>query len=99
MSTLTVEPGFYMPRAPRSEAETGVSRDMILQLVVKTLHFGGELTGAELASRLGVLFPVIESSLEFLKKERHCELGGGGLVGPSAYRYRLTDQGRGRARM
>src|SRR5438477_255933 len=88
---------FHMPDAPRTPEATGVGADLILQLVLKTLHYGGELTGVDLASRLGVLFPVVEPSLDFLRRERHCEIVGGGLVGPSAYQYRLTDAGRVRA--
>jgi hypothetical protein len=93
---LTVDT-FRMPSAPRTEAETGVGGDLVLQLVLKALHYGGELTGTELASRLGVLFSVIEPTLEFLKRERQCEIGGGGVVGRSAFVYRLTDAGRIRA--
>ena len=43
--------------------EAGLSLDLVLQLMLKTLHFGGELTGAELARRLGLRFSVIEPAL------------------------------------
>ena len=86
-----------MPVAPKSIAEAGVSADLILQLVTKTLHFGGDMRGTELAARLGVAFPVIEPALELLKSERHCEIIGGSLVGAPAFTYRLTDAGRVRA--
>ena len=42
------------PTAPKNLAEAGLSLDLIVQLALKTLHFVGELTGAELASRLGL---------------------------------------------
>jgi predicted ATPase with chaperone activity len=86
-----------MPVAPKSVEEAGVSADLILQLVTKTLHFAGDLRGIELAGRLGVTFPVIEPALELLKSERHCEIVGGSLVGAPAFTYRLTDAGRIRA--
>jgi predicted ATPase with chaperone activity len=35
--------------------------------------------------------------LEALKSQRHCEITGGGMLGGSAYRYRITDAGRVRA--
>jgi predicted ATPase with chaperone activity len=95
--TMATDAGFYMPEAPATVEETGVPADLILQLVVKTLHFSGDLTGTELASRLGVLFPVIEPSLDFLKKQRQVEIAGGGMVGAPSYRYRLTDAGHSRA--
>jgi predicted ATPase with chaperone activity len=88
---------FRMPPAPRRLEETGLSADLVLQMVTKTLHFAGELVGTALADRLGVPFQVIEPALEMLKKERHCEIVGGAIVGASSYRYRLTDAGRVRA--
>ena len=95
MTTLDLAP--TMPVAPKSVEEAGVSGDLILQLVTKTLHFGGDLRGTELAARLGVGFPVIAPALELLKNERHCEIVGGSLVGAPAFTYRLTDAGRVRA--
>jgi len=86
-----------MPCAPRTIEDAGVSVDLILQLVAKTLHSAGELTGTELASRLGVNFSILEPALAQLKHQRHCEITGGGIVGGAAYRYRLTDAGQTRA--
>ncbi len=88
---------FRMPPAPRTREESGVSSDLVLQLVTKMLHFGGELAGTELASRLGVAFAVVEPALDLLKRERHCEIAGAALIGAPSYRYRLTDAGRTRA--
>src|SRR5688500_6396545 len=86
-----------MPAAPRTIEETGLSPDLILQIVTKTLHFAGELVGTALADRLGVPFQVIEPALELLQRERHCEIVGGAMVGSSSFKYRLTDAGRVRA--
>jgi predicted ATPase with chaperone activity len=94
---MTTEAVSGMPAAPLTAEDTGVGSDLILQLVVKTLHFGGELTGTELAARLGVRFQIIEPTLEFLKRERQCEIVGGAMLGSPSYRYRLTDAGRTRA--
>jgi predicted ATPase with chaperone activity len=95
MTMLDLAP--TMPLAPKRLEDSGLSGDLILQLVTKTLHFGGDLRGIELAARLGVPFPVIEPALELLKSERHCEIVGGSLVGAPAFMYRLTDTGRVRA--
>ena len=86
-----------MPYTPRTIEETGVSVDLILQLVAKTLHSAGELTGTELVARLGVNFPILEPALTQLKHQHHCEIIGGSMVGGAAYRYRLTDAGHSRA--
>lgn len=94
---ITSDATFHMPKAPRTIEEAGVSADLVLQLVTKTLHSAGELTGTELAARLGVNFPIVEPALDQLKHQHHCEIIGGGATGAATYRYRLTDAGRSRA--
>ncbi len=85
-----------VPTAPLTVEESGLSPDLVLQLVLKTLHCSGEMLGSELATRLGVIFAVIEPSLELLKRDRLCEIFGGG-IGPQSYGYRLTAPGHSRA--
>jgi predicted ATPase with chaperone activity len=85
------------PKAPVTLAEAGLSLDLVVQLVVKTLHFSGELTGSELANRLGLSFPVIEPAIDDLIFQHHCEIVGGAMVGRASYRFRITDAGRARA--
>jgi hypothetical protein len=92
-----VRPVLPHPAAPATLAESGLSLDLVQQLVLKTLHFAGDLTGTDLSKRLGVRFAVIEPALEFLKAQHHCEIAGGSLLGGAAYRYRITDAGRTRA--
>ena len=54
---ITAEPTAGLDlRAPRTLEEAGLSRDLITQLVLKTLHFSGELSGSELSRRLGLPF-------------------------------------------
>jgi predicted ATPase with chaperone activity len=93
--TLTV--AAEMPAAPATYQEAGLTLDLLIQLSLKTLHFAGELTGGELARRLGVNFSVIEPALEVLKTQRQVEIGGGTMMGRASYRYRITDAGRQRA--
>jgi predicted ATPase with chaperone activity len=83
--------------APQNLEESGLSKDLLIQLSLKTLHFAGELTGTALADRLGVPFSVIEPALDLLKAQHHCEIVGGALLGGASYRYRITDAGRTRA--
>ena len=85
------------PPPPRTLAEAGLSLDLVLQLVLKTLHFAGDMMGIDIARRLGVPFSVIEPALETLKQQRQCEIVGGSLIGASSYRYRISDSGRTRA--
>ena len=85
------------PVAPSTLEEAGLSLDLVLQLALKTLHFTGEMTGADLANRLGLRFSVIEPALQLVKSQHQVEIVGGGMLGGPAYRYRITDAGRTRA--
>ena len=84
------------PAAPVSLEETGLSLDLLLQLTLKHMHFAGELTGSELARRLGLRFTAIEPAVHALKSQHQIEIVGGTMVGPASYRYRITDAGRTR---
>ena len=96
-SAANTEYGALLPPTPKTLAEAGLSLDLVLQLVLKSLHFAGELTGIDLARRLGLAFSVIEPVLEALKQQRQCEIVGGSLIGASSYKYRISDAGRTRA--
>jgi hypothetical protein len=85
------------PTAPTTLEATGLNLDLMVQLVIKLLHFAGELTGSEVARRLGVEFSVVEPALDFLKRLHQCEIVGGAVFGGPSYRYRITDAGRQRA--
>ncbi|HVH29034.1 MAG TPA: ATP-binding protein [Vicinamibacterales bacterium] len=84
------------PKAPRTLKEAGLNRDLVAQLLLKTLHLSGELSGTELSRRLGLPFFSFESVLAEIKQQHHCEVSGGALGSPS-YLYRITDAGRARA--
>src|SRR5262245_34877972 len=84
------------PAAPLFLEDTGLSLDLILQLVLKHMHFAGELTGSELARRLGLRFSAIETAVYALKSQHQIEIVGGTMMGPASYRYRITDAGRAR---
>jgi len=86
-----------LPPAPTTLQATGLNQDLVIQLVLKLLHYSGELTGIEIARRLGLEFPVIESALDFVKRLHQCEIVGGSGIGGPSYRYRISDAGRQRA--
>jgi predicted ATPase with chaperone activity len=94
-STLRALPS--LPTAPTTMEESGLSLDMLIQLSLKTLHFAGELSGAELGKRLGLSFSVVAPALEALKAQRQVQITGGSMVGRASYVYRITDTGRERA--
>ena len=93
---LATPPALF-PRAPRTLEEAGLPLDLVVQLILKTLHFSGETTGAVLAAKLGLQYSVIESSLQHLKTTQLVEISGGGLTGGPAFAYRLTAAGVSRA--
>ncbi len=84
------------PHSPATLEQSGLNSDLVQQLLLKTLYFAGELTGTELTKRLGLSFSVFDTTLEFLKQQRLCEISGGGVFGAASYRYRLSDAGRAR---
>jgi predicted ATPase with chaperone activity len=93
---ITAEPTALDLRAPRTLEDAGLSRDLVTQLILKTLHFSGELTGTELSRRLGLPFLALESVIAGIKQQHQVEIFGGALGAPS-YHYRITDIGRARA--
>ena len=82
------------PQVPTTLEQTGLTTDMIEQLLVKTLY-GGELTGLMLAERLRLPFTIIEPIIERIRIERLIEVRGG--TSTASYRYTPTDLGRERA--
>jgi predicted ATPase with chaperone activity len=88
---------FKHPSAPATLEQAGLTSDLVQQLLLKTLYFGGEQSGTDIGKRLGLAFGVFEQILEFLKQQRLCEISGASVFGGASYRYRLTDAGRSRA--
>jgi predicted ATPase with chaperone activity len=85
------------PDAPKTLEETGLSVDLLVQLVLKTLHFAGELTGTVLGERLGLHYNAIRPAVDLLKSARQIEIAGGSVLGGASFKYRITDAGRTRA--
>lgn len=86
------------PPAPATLEAAGLSLDLVLQLTLKTLYRVGDLTGSQIAQRLGVAFSVVEPALASMKGLDLCAIVGAGLIGGPSYCYRLTEAGRLRAR-
>src|SRR5687768_413035 len=87
------------PSPPTTLADTGLSEDLITQLVLKLLNFNADCTGFEIANLAGLEFTVMESILETLKHSHQCEVIGGGSLGAPSFLYRITDHGRRRAQL
>jgi Magnesium chelatase, subunit ChlI len=85
------------PIEPTTLDATGLSFDVVTDLVLKALHRTSELSGTELARRLGMTFLILGPVLDALKLQRFCEITGGPSLGGPSFRYRLTDAGHARA--
>lgn len=83
--------------APSSLEDAGLTIELVTDLVLKTMHRSSELSGSEVARRLGLLFAIVAPSLDLLKAQRLCEITGGASLGAASFRYRLTDAGHARA--
>lgn len=79
--------------------ETGLETGYLSDMVLKILYYEGEVTGHFIAERLGLPFEnIVSLAVDFLKRERMCEVKGTGGVGTGGYRYLITDKGTKRAR-
>ena len=85
------------PRAPRTLSEAGLGEDLVTQLTLKILNFGADMTGLDIAQRLGLEFSAIEPVLVALKQSHQVEVLGSTAIGGPTYQYRITDAGRRRA--
>jgi predicted ATPase with chaperone activity len=90
----------FFPQEAKSLDETGLSLGFLSDLVLKVLYFQGYITGAEIADRVRLPFSgIIDRMLEFLKREKLCEIKGtGGGFGEAGYQYTITGLGIERAR-
>jgi hypothetical protein len=95
----TLGAGTFSPPVPRNVDDTGLSMGLLIDLVLKVMYFEGYLSGADIAGRLKLPFGgVIDRVLEFIKRERMCEVRGAGGIGEKAYQYTITDKGSDKAR-
>ncbi len=95
--------GTFSPKAPRSIKETGLNIGFLTDLALKILYFESNVSGRELANRMCLPFAgVVGEALEFLKRERLCEVRGAGSsmggFSEATYEYVLTSRGRDMAR-
>jgi hypothetical protein len=83
------------PPAATTFEQTGLTTDLLEQLLVKTLY-GGEATGLVVAERIRLPFSILEPLVERIRAERLIEVRGTTGTSSASYRYALTDLGRER---
>jgi predicted ATPase with chaperone activity len=93
-------PGFpdSVPRPPETIADTGLSTEFIIDLLVKTLYVQGARTGQHLTDVVKLPFDFVDEQLLMLQQRRLVEVRS--TSGPSrgGYTFDLTGGGRDRAR-
>lgn len=98
MSTAEAPAAVLHPPAPILLEETGLTHDLVTDLVRKVLWGSSGLSGSELSRQVGLAFSAIEPALDFLKAQRQCEIVSGSILGGGSFRYRLTQSGLARAK-
>jgi predicted ATPase with chaperone activity len=78
---------------PKTIEETGIDTAQCVDLILKTLRYGGRLSGGEIANRLKLPYKVIEGGINFLKREKLIEVVGANGVVEQQYEYALSDKG------
>jgi predicted ATPase with chaperone activity len=85
------------PKAPDRVADTGIDSGLLNALALKTLYFGGDTLAIDVARQMHLPLGTTLEILDFLRRERLCEILGGEATSPGAYRYTLTMAGIERA--
>jgi len=99
-ATLVEQPTAFKPAMLRSLEETGLSLSFLSELVLKVLYYrGGGISGLDISEAVKLPFVgVLEPVLEFLKREKFCEVTGTGGFGESSYQYAISEKGSDKAR-
>ncbi len=87
-----------LPAAPDSIGQLGLDPGLLTDLALKTLYFAGDVSGVEIAERLALAPGPAVQILDFLRRERLCEVKGGNGHFPTTLRYSMTTAGFQRAK-
>jgi predicted ATPase with chaperone activity len=90
----------WNPPAISSLEDTGLTKLNVADLILKVLYNGGDMTGHQMGDVIKLPYNnVLDSVVEFLKREKLVDFTGGGSgLGEASYRYTLTDRGLLKAR-
>jgi predicted ATPase with chaperone activity len=90
--------GWSPPPLTRLE-DTGLNALNVADLVLKVLYLGGVLAGYEIAEIVKLPYTgVLETVIDFLKREKYIEVRGSGGIGESSYQYIISAKGAEKAR-
>ena len=90
--------GWTPPPLTRLE-DTGLNALNVADLVLKVLYLGGVLAGYEISEIVKLPYTgVLETVIDFLKREKYIEVRGSGGIGESSYQYIISAKGADKAR-
>jgi predicted ATPase with chaperone activity len=93
------EPLQQLIREPRTIEATGIPEPFLTSLALKTLYFGGQMKGWQIAQAMRLNFSgVVEPILQTLRNHALVQVTGGSNLNRASYQYVITDKGSGRAR-
>ena len=87
----------FGPQSPASLEDTGLSRDLIIGLLVKTLYQRGSLSGFGISDSMALPFAILDDLLLELQKGGLLEVRETSGPSRSSYQFALTGKGRERA--
>lgn len=85
----------FVPKEPRSIAETGLTSEEIEKLILKLLNARGSASGRKVSLHLCLPFSIVENIIKHLRDEQLVALKGAAEAGD--YDYVLSEKGRERA--
>lgn len=86
-------------REPRTIEATGIPEPFLTSLALKTLYFGGQMKGWQIAQSMRLNFSgVVEPILQILRNHALVQVTGGSNLNRASYQYVITEKGSSRAR-
>jgi predicted ATPase with chaperone activity len=89
----------WTPAPLMSLESTGLNLLNVADLVLKVLYFGGYMPGHNIADIVKLPFTgVLDTVMDFLKREKFVEVRGSGGLGEAGYQYLISARGAEKAR-
>jgi hypothetical protein len=89
----------WAPPPINTLADTGLNLLSVADLVLKVLYFGGYMAGHQIAEIVKLPFTgVVDSVMDFCKREKYVEVRGSGGLGEAGYQYLISQKGSEKAR-
>ncbi|MBW2427869.1 MAG: AAA family ATPase [Deltaproteobacteria bacterium] len=87
---------YAAPAKPGTIAETGLDQTFINDLILKNVMHIGEFSIQQAVDLVKLPLPIVESSLQELRRDSYIEIKGSQSLMKLSYRYMVTNTGRNR---